>query len=72
MKKGNMLMLACSTQLDGAVQLNGFVHVHIEKYGFPYVVENYNPIREEYYARKENSQTKWKDGQNVPSPASKG
>lgn len=64
-------MLACLTQMDGVVRLDGFVHAHIEKYGFPYVVENYDPIREAYYAQKENCQTKWKDGHDVSSPASK-
>jgi hypothetical protein len=61
-------MVAVSSLSVGAVRLDGFVHVHIQKYGFAFVVENYNPIREQYYAQKEdNLKTKRKDGQNVPS-----
>lgn len=35
-------------------RLNDFIFIRIQRNGFPYVVDNYCPLREEYY----NSKTK--------------
>jgi len=37
------------------IRLNDFVHVFIQRNGISYVVENYQPIRNEYYENKNNA-----------------
>jgi hypothetical protein len=37
------------------IRLNDFVHVFIQRNGISYVVENYQPIRNEYYENKNNT-----------------
>lgn len=37
-------------------RLNDFIHLHIQKNGIAYVVDNYCPIREQYYENKMKQQ----------------
>ena len=51
------------------MQLNGFIHVHIQRNGIGFVVENYIPIREQYYAQKYPQQNSdWEVNPNVQYP----
>lgn len=56
-----------SSSFEPVQQLNGFVQVHIQRNGIAYVVENYQPIREQYYAQRYpyiNNQ-QWEDKSDV-------
>lgn len=47
-------------------QLNLFVHVHIQRQGIAFVVENYQPIREQYYAQRyPQLNTQWEEKPDV-------
>lgn len=48
-------------------QLNLFVHVHIQTYGIAFVVDNYQPIREQYYAQRypQTRNTQWEEKPDV-------
>lgn len=61
------MIIRSSQENTRYTQLNVFVHVHIQKNGIAYVVENYNPIREQYYAQKQDSPKKsqWEEHSNV-------
>jgi hypothetical protein len=51
-------------------RLDLFVHVHIEKNGIAFVVDNYQPIREQYYAQRYPQQNlQWKEDSDVQNPA---
>lgn len=45
------------------LQLNDFIHLHIQKNGIAYVVDNYCPIREQYYENKMQQQKLDKENQ---------
>jgi len=44
------------------IRLNDFIFVHIQRNGFPYVVDNYCPLREKYY----NEKNKNRQQENIP------
>lgn len=54
-------------ELIQSIRLNEFVHLHIQREGITAVVENYQPIRDQYYDAKynENQKIPRKDDQNV-------
>jgi len=61
-----------SPSLMGHVQftrLDMFVHVQIERNGIAYVIDNYQPIREQYYAQRYPQQNlQWKEDSDVQCP----
>jgi hypothetical protein len=61
------MIIRSSNESVPCTQLNVFIHVYIQRNGIAYVVDNYNPIREQYYAQKQESQQKsqWEDRSNV-------
>ena len=61
-------MITSSTAPVQDMRLNGFVHLYIQRDGIAYVIENYCPIREQYYAQKYNNQnTNWEGNPDVQS-----
>ncbi len=36
-------------------QLNDYIYINIQSYGIDYTANNYNTLRDQYYAAKENS-----------------
>ena len=61
-----------SVEVIQSLQLNDFVHLHIQREGIAMVVENYQPIRDEYYDAKynsENQQKQRKENQDVQRTA---
>lgn len=67
--KGNYMMLNSSIEtLCAGVRLNDFVYMYIQRDGIAYVVDHYNPIREQYYTRKTEQQKQahqWKEDRDV-------
>lgn len=48
------------------IRLNDFVLLHIQRDGIAHVVDNYIPIREQYYIGKTNQQNhQWKENHDV-------
>lgn len=57
-----------SFELIQTIRLNEFVHLYIQRDGITAVVENYQPIRRQYYDAKypnEKQQSPRKDDQDV-------
>ena len=57
-----------SVEVIQSIRLNDFVHLHIQREGIAMVVDNYQPIRQEYYDAKynnESQQNQRKDNQDV-------
>jgi hypothetical protein len=48
-------------------RLDLFVSVHIQTNGIAFVVDNYQPIREQYYAQRypQSTNTQWEDQTDV-------
>lgn len=49
------------------IQLDGFIRMHIQRQGIAFVVDNYCPIREQYYAQKypQQQNTVWRESDHV-------
>lgn len=67
-------MIVNSTTESVYVQLDGFIHMHIQRNGIAFVVDHYCPIREQYYAQKypQQQNTLWREPENVQCPATEG
>jgi len=59
-----MTKITTSLEVVQTVRLNDFVHVFIQREGITYVVDNYQPIRTQYYENKKNlgqQTSQWKE-----------
>lgn len=45
-------MTQSSISYQSGYRLNDYIFIRIQRNGFPYVVDNYCPLREEYYNLK--------------------
>jgi hypothetical protein len=60
-------MITYSSTNESVHQLNGFVHVYIQRQGLAFVIDNYSPIREQYYAQKYPQQQKIRREEENPN-----
>lgn len=67
-----MITYSSTNESIQCMQLNGFVHVYIQRQGIAFVIDNYNPIREQYYTQKyPQQQNTQEENSNVQCPAIK-
>jgi hypothetical protein len=67
-----MITVSSTNESVQYMQLNGFVHVYIQRHGIAFVIDNYNPIRDQYYTQKYPQQQNLQSEEcnpNVQSPA---